>query len=242
MANIFSFAQIEQFKLHAKFLSRNSKIAHAAALDQVAHKNGFSNWALLMMHAGPAEENTPAKKYYRFTRTMEEMRQAIRKIASSTFTYQAKRETPAEEQTLEICHKFGDGPNAVDFAIAYVECLLSVPRFRVHYASKAYSEMRRWLPYELAPISDTSQILVNRRYKPVGIRTDDWTEYDEYGHLAISLDAEKLLAVAHRVSSSGYLFGDGTAPWRSRENAEKYLLRLKKLQIFLRGQDSQRVR
>jgi hypothetical protein len=235
MANIFSIAQIEQFKLHAKFLSRNSRIARAAALDQVAHKNGFSNWALLMMHAAPDEENTPPRKYYRFTRTMEEMRQAIRKISDSSFAYQASRETAAEQQTLDICHKFGDAANAIDFSIVYVECLLSVPRFRVHYASKAYSEMRRWLPYELYPINDGTQVLVNRRYKPIGLRTDDWAEYEKYEHLITSLDAEKLSRLAHRPSSSGFLFGDGSAPWRSRENAEKYLVRLKMLQTILRN-------
>jgi hypothetical protein len=39
----FTPAQIEQFKLRAKHLSRSSNTLHSEALDQIARENGFSN-------------------------------------------------------------------------------------------------------------------------------------------------------------------------------------------------------
>lgn len=52
----FTSAQIEQFKLRAKYVSRSSNTPHSEALDQIARENGFSNWSLLMKHAFPTDE------------------------------------------------------------------------------------------------------------------------------------------------------------------------------------------
>ena len=238
MANIFSDVEIESFRLKAKFLSRNNGTKHSEALDTVAHENGFSNWALLMKHGSTGESvvaTVPKHRYFPFVRTTDEMQYAMRKVQSKEPYYYRQQETPAERLTAQISKEFADAANAIEFAIAFVECLLSVRQFRLHRDAQAYSEMRWWLPYQLASISESTQVLVNRKYKPVGLRTSDWATYEGYPNLTTLLSDKQLLAIAHRPSSQGYLFGDGSAPWNSRQDAEKYLGRLKKLQSFIAG-------
>jgi hypothetical protein len=237
MANIFSDVEIESFRLKAKFLSRSNGTKHAQALDTVAHENGFSNWALLMKH-GSAQESVvvvvPERRYFQFARTTDEMQHAMRKVQSKDSYHYRVQETPSERITAQIYNEFADGANAVDFAIAFVECLLSVRQFRLHAGSRAYSEMRWWLPYQLATIGESMQVLVNRKYKPVGLRTSDWATYRDYPNLTASLSDKQLLDIAHRPSSQGYLFGDGSAPWHSRQDSERYLERLKLLQGYIK--------
>lgn len=226
-------AQIEQLKLRAKFVSRFNSVSHNVALDQLAHENGFSNWSLLMKHAVVEPYLKLPSKYLKFTRTQQEMRDALRKIPGTRYNYSSRVEE-AEHQTLDICQEFGSARNAVDFAIAYIECLLAVPRFRVDRASKAYWEVRLWLPYEVSENGENTQILVNRQYKPVGKISTAWVNYEEFPHLETHLQSSELDAIAHRPTSSGYLYNDGCTPWSSRKDAARYLERLKKLQGFLR--------
>lgn len=229
----FTLAQIEQFKLRAKFISRSNSISHSTALDQLAHENGFNNWSLLMKHAVlPGEIRLPSK-YLRFARTTEEMRSALRKVLEPRYVTNS-RVDEAERQVLDIYEDFGSALNAVDFAVAYVTCLLTVPRFKINTASRAYWEVRLWLPYDVQPLNESTQILVNRRYKPVGKGGTEWAKYEESSHLQTRLNIAQLDAIAHRPSSRGYLYSDGCSPWGSRIAAEHYLERLHKLQSFLR--------
>jgi hypothetical protein len=228
----FSPAEIQQLKLQAKFNSLNNDVSRTTALDEIANAHGFSSWALLIKHAGP-EEGAPARKYFQFRRTVEEMRRSIRRIELSRIESYPKTGQVGDAFITEICYEFGDAANAFDFAISYMRCVLQVPRFSIHVSSEAYAEMRRWLPYQLAEAGDGVQIPVNRRYKPIGLLTDERAEYEEYEHLKVTLSKEDLLAIAHRPTSSSYLFGDASAPWRSRENAVRYLARLEQARGML---------
>jgi hypothetical protein len=229
----FTLAQIEQLKLRAKFVSRSSSISHSVALDQLAHENGFSNWSLLMKHAVVQQDLELSSKYMKFNRTQQEMRDALRTIRETRYNFNSRVED-AERQTTDICRDFASARNAVDFAIGYTECLLTVPRFKIDRASKVYWEMRSWLPYEVSENGEDTQILVNRHYKPVGKTGNDWSNYEEFLHLKTHLQSTELEAIAHRPASSGYLYNDGCTPWSSRKDAKHYLERLKKLQNFLR--------
>jgi hypothetical protein len=228
----FSPAEIQQLKLQAKFNSRNKNISRSISLDEIANTQGFSNWALLIKYAGP-EDGAPVRNFFQFRRTVEEMRRSIRKIEPSRIERYPRTGQVGDAFIADICHEFGDAPNAFDFAISYMRCVLQVPRFSIHVASEAFAEMRRWLPYQLAEAGDGVQVPVNRCYKPVGLLTEDHQEYEEYEHLKVAFSKADLLAIAHRPTSSSYLFADASAPWRSRENASRYLARLEQVRGML---------
>lgn len=52
----FTPAQVEQFKLRAKHISRETNTSHSEALDQIAREYSFNNWSLLIKHMGPADD------------------------------------------------------------------------------------------------------------------------------------------------------------------------------------------
>lgn len=237
MPNSISTAQIERFKREAKQLRRTSTVTHSQALDRIAEANGYDNWSLLMKHNDSSPTDHLARNreaIFRFTRTHDEMRQALRVIPAPRYG-DLSRTDQALTQTEAICKKFTSARNAVDFAIDYVTCLLAVPRFKIYAATRVYIEMRRWLPYCALPINDETRILVNRLYKPVGQVTKDWAEYEEFQHLHLRLDNEQVQTYAHRNSSAGYLFNDGNSPWTSRADAEAYLQRLCPLREMLKA-------
>jgi hypothetical protein len=226
----FTSAQIAQLKLAAKHSTRADNIPHSEALDQAAHGLGFSNWSLLMKNAGPADDE-PLLKYLRFSRVQEDMRLALHKVKAGRYD---NRIDLAKDITKNICADFGSALNAVDFSIDYIKCLLTVPRYSINSACPVFWELRCWLPYKLIEVNDNKQVLVNRRYKPVGTVSDEWVNYEDFGHLATELSISQLKQIAHKETSEGYLFNDGCAPWYFRKDAEAYLTRLLKLQAFLK--------
>lgn len=230
MLTSFSPAQIERFKRDAKAVHRSTGIPHSAALDQIATANGYRNWSLLMKHQ---PEVATGSASFKFCRTAEEMRQLMRKHPSLP-EGQILPAAAAQQHVADIHERFVSAQNAVDFAIDYVCCLLTVPRFQVHGASRVYLEMRWWLPYHLESVDDGVQVLVNRYYKPLGHITKLYLSYMQFPHLHTHLSAEQLIEVAHRPGSKGYLYDDGSTPWGSRKAAEVYLRRLLKLRDTLK--------
>jgi len=148
MLNSFSNGRIERLKREAKLLCRNSLISHCEALDTVAKANGYGNWSLLMKHsdtkdAAPSacEKEAPIRPDFLFLRTSDEMREAL-KVPYKR--YGARQDEAALSEVADICRAFVSAANAIDFAIAYVECLLTLPRISIYSGAKAYHEMRRW--------------------------------------------------------------------------------------------------
>ena len=97
-------------------------------------------------------------------------------------------------------------------------------------------------PYLMQKNDDGSWTFLNRHYKPVGLNTDRVVTYDDPDHRVML----RGLTVAHmRALAAGsndgdevgrdttviHLYGDDTAPERSRENMEAYL---QKLAILMR--------
>ncbi len=231
MPDYFSAAQIEHFKREAKQLCRASLITHSQALDRIALANGHRNWSLLMKNATSLDAGPPP---YRFSRTSEEMRLTLHKVQLPTYS-RTPRVDAARQLVEDLSHRFISARNAVDFAIDYLRCLLSVPRFKIYAATTVNWEMRCWLPYAAKQLVENDTILVNRRYKPVGQITDEWAAYEAFPHLHARLDAERLKAFSAREESEGFLFNDGCLPWASRQAAAAYLQRLQRLQAVLRG-------
>jgi len=237
MLNSFSPAQIERFKREAKTLSRTANLIHSLALDHIAKQNGYENWSLLMKHAASSittvAAHTVSQQHFRLSRSTEEMREALRKIPE-TRRLGSSRYDEAVRQTADICYQFVSAKNAVDFAVEYMECLLTVPRYRIFGVSPVGIELRHWLPYDVESIGDSKQIILNREYKPVGSMTREWVTYEDYPHLHTQLAADAMMMFAHRPQSPGYLFHDGCPPWDSRADAERYLERLRRLQSYLK--------
>lgn len=232
MSNSFSNTQINHFKRQAKQISREETIQHCHALDRIALQNGYTNWSLLIKNQALPAATAPEAvavhdfqpSHYRFTRSSEEMRVAVR-VIRSTRDMPGAQHIYAAIKTQDICHQFVSAQNAIDFAIDYMGTLLSVPRFSIGWNSFVMTEMRSWLPYSVHD-SAGGQILVNRNYKPVGLIKKDHVKYDEFSWLHLQLSQHQLDQVHHsqpnKHKNSASLFHDGTAPWRSRENAMLY--------------------
>lgn len=245
MATVFSVAQIERFKREAKELCRtNSNFTHSAALDRIASRNGYLNWSLLHKHSasngnGSLQVPPTSKASFVFDRTWEEMKKALRTLPENRDRFPS-RVDEALALTEEICDKFASAANSVDFAVAYMSCLLTAPRFHIYLASRANWELRCWLPYCVHPIDRLGdsgvkgQILLNRRYKPVGATSNERVEYEAYTNLHLRLDDAELKKFTPYGCSTGFLFNDGSCPWHSRQHAKRYFTRLQALQTLLR--------
>lgn len=239
MPNSLSSGRIERLKREAKQLCRNSPITHSEALDTIARANGYANWSLLMKHnETPSailvlDEEEPTPRDFIFSRTSDEMRDALRVIPYKR--YGPMQDVAARKEVDDICLQFVSAANAVDFAISYIECLLTVPRFSIGSGTRVYHEMRRWLPYFVQPISLEQSVLVNRHYKPVGVTKSEWVDYNKFQHLHLHHEALRLEQFAHAGSNPGYLFNDGCKPWSGRTVMKAYLGRLRTLKALLGG-------
>ena len=132
MTASFTIAQVERFKREAKRLHRDTNISHSQALDQIASANGYRNWSLLAKHSDA--QGTPkaknARPPFRFIRTPELMRLALLKVPEPRGWGHPTRTDYAQQQVEDLSSAFTSPQNAVEFAIDYVTCLLTVPRFK----------------------------------------------------------------------------------------------------------------
>ncbi|MBS1170586.1 MAG: hypothetical protein H6R01_1504 [Burkholderiaceae bacterium] len=93
---------------------------------------------------------------------------------------------------------------------------------------------RVFLPYCLQRLSDGRYIVLNRLYKPLGIQSSEWIEYDSHPtatHID-GLTAAKIKRLSHRGSDDAgtiHLYGDGSIPTDSKAHWDSYSQRLKLL-------------
>lgn len=235
--NSFPPAQIEQLKREAKRIHRESSLTHSQALDRVAIANGYSNWSLLMKHRDTRDspESKSTRTPLRFDRSPELMRAALLKVPEPRVGSTTTRTEFAQQQIKDLSQALVSPQNAVKFAIDYVHCLLSVPRFKLYSAAPAYWEMRSWLPYSCHSLEDGAHILLNRHYKPVGQVGDEWANYAEFPYLHARLETGLRKCFTAKGSSDGYLFNDGCPPWQSRKDAAAYVERLQSLSQVLKN-------
>lgn len=225
----FTHTQVKRFKSNAKKQSVTQSIHLHQALDDIAHAQGYSNWALMIKHAGPpALQSNPQ---FAFVRTIEEMRERMLNQPQTIERVEGRHARPYID-VPDIWQKFKSPMSVVNFAIDYMTLLLSVPRFSVGRRSHVYWEMRLWLPYAVETEHGTKQLLVNREYKPVGMDITTHVEYGKYPAFHTRMQPEQIDSVSHRPTGHGYLYGD--SPWSSRKAAEVYLRRLNKLKAALK--------
>jgi hypothetical protein len=94
-----------------------------------------------------------------------------------------------------------------------------------------YSFRQIYLPYAIVVLKDGSHLVVNRRYKPLGISANDWIDYDTHPtrRKIKGLTDAKAEKVGLKVSKSEggsdtiyYLYNDGTNPEDSSANKQRY--------------------
>lgn len=85
-------------------------------------------------------------------------------------------------------------------------------------------------PYGLQKNDDGSWTFFNRKYKPVGVVTQDWAEYDDPRHkLPVQLTKAQLQKLDVEGKGDGdtiYLYDDATNPERGGSALRAYLDRL----------------
>jgi hypothetical protein len=237
MSNIYTPAQIEQFKRDATRLARRESLTHAVALDQIAAVRGYSNWSLLVKlaasHQRDAVSPRPERPPHLLVRTTEAMRQAMRKTTPAPGNGSSHDRLRAQIEDLSA--QFISAENALDFAITYMERALDVARFSVHSQSLTYYEMRCWLPYCVHVVAGNAYVLLGRDYKPVGmVQKKDHVDYADFPQTHLYVTKQQLrqqVTVYREDSAEGYLYD--ASPWASRKHAQSYLNHLKKLRNWL---------
>lgn len=235
MHKSFNALEIGRFRSQAKQQARAGATGHLQALNAIALDHGYTDWSLLMKHAKP-DATGPVP--FMFMRTEGEMASAMRLVIASPGARRdfQTRGDYARSKVEDIQARFVSAANAVDFAIAYMESALRVPRYSAPLESVAHQEMRLWLPYSaLGMGTDDSapQILVNRQYKPVGDISGQHVTYEDHAHLHLNASLADRATFSHRPGATGFLYNDGCTPWRSRTNGEGYLARLQSLRSVL---------
>lgn len=92
-----------------------------------------------------------------------------------------------------------------------------------------------FLPYCLQLQDDGMYLVLNRRYKPVGITRTDWVDYGEYPvrvRFKRKLSAAQVKALSARGSEDAtciYLYNDGCIPTDSAAHWQAYSARLQRL-------------
>lgn len=99
-----------------------------------------------------------------------------------------------------------------------------------------FSEFRLvYLPYCLQLLPDGSYVVLNRRYKPVGITRTDWVEYEDYPtrmrfkKALTAAQRERLDAKGRSDSDCIYLYNDACVPTDSAAHWAAYSERLRQL-------------
>jgi hypothetical protein len=181
----------------------------------------------------PIEEDisstiSPPRPWIKFQRSVEQMAEAMKRVPRPA--HWGVRRSDLVWGSIPTMG-FASADNAIEFAIAYMECALSVSRYSVYDELKpAYVEMRSWLPYCVHSYSEGKRILLNREYKPVG-STDKKTfvNYADFEHVHVDMDEDSRNSLAGEGCRSGFLYKDGISPYWGRKEAEGYLAQLRKL-------------
>ena len=88
------------------------------------------------------------------------------------------------------------------------------------------------MPYCLQRLKNKDVfVILNRYYKPLGIKTDASIDYDKYPTIIHRLTEKKLAQMVITNPSinekSYYFYGDGCKPWQSNKLYDEYMERVK---------------
>lgn len=94
-------------------------------------------------------------------------------------------------------------------------------------------ELRRMLfPYGMAKNPNGTWTFFNRQYKPVGVHTEDWAEWQVPEH-SVKFKRQPSIATLRKLDVHGegtgdriYFYNDGSVPTRSAATMKAYLTKL----------------
>lgn len=140
-----------------------------------------------------------------------------------------------EVTVADISGQFRNAAQSIEHAIGVLEGHLErFSNWRSVRVSPRHEELRRDLPYYIHGVDAKGRyILVNRDYKPLGVPSSDWADYEQYPHMHVALTEAQIKAVVHPKHERG-LFGDGSTPWSRKSEAHAYLERLTQLLAIIR--------
>lgn len=96
-----------------------------------------------------------------------------------------------------------------------------------------------FLIYCLQRLQDGSYVTLNRRYKPVGMTSSEWVEYEDPPvrfKFKRALSSSQIAALSYKADPSAeriYLYNDGCIPTDSDASWTAYANRLKRLASYL---------
>lgn len=99
---------------------------------------------------------------------------------------------------------------------------------------REYEGRQILLPYCMDKVAEGRYILLNRRYKPLGMATDEWIEYATHPSVfaikgLTAAKAKKLSARGEESLDRIYFYNDGCIPNASAEHWKAYSERLRLL-------------
>lgn len=143
---------------------------------------------------------------------------------------------PAPDSPADLSRQHASAKAAVVHAIHLLDGLLAKRRYSVRLGGPTYDQLRQHLPYVVHDTAlPNTQILVNRRYKPVGSNVPSsgpQVAYEHFVNLQLKLSPAQIRGVVSPPHLRG-LYGDDNPPWASRANALAYRARLVALQALL---------
>ncbi|MGY1409028.1 hypothetical protein ACW5EG_05570 [Luteimonas sp. A611] len=99
--------------------------------------------------------------------------------------------------------------------------------------NQSSDEFRRvFLPYCIERVEDRGHVVLNRLYKPLGMRTDERIDYAPHAVRFRGLGPTRAELLSHARSQNTdriHLYADATAPTRSQDDWDAYQRRLQVL-------------
>ena len=86
-----------------------------------------------------------------------------------------------------------------------------------------------YMPYCIQQISDGRHVVLNRKYKPLGVTSNAWVEYQNYAVKFKGLTAKKAAKLSWEGSEDLariFLYNDGCVPTENAEKMKAYQARL----------------
>ena len=93
-----------------------------------------------------------------------------------------------------------------------------------------YVEIRSiYMPYCIQRLDGRRYVILNRNYKPIGMRTADYIDYTQHGVEITGLGPATITKLSYEGSNNPaniFLYDDASNPTRSQANMDAYINRL----------------
>jgi len=156
-----------------------------------------------------------------------------------------KEANPMLTKTKQITNTPGTNIDSLPFYVQQLISALSSLKYAAgltghieaeRFCRQAVYGLRPYIPYVVHETEIAGKyILLNRDYKPLGIKTFDRVAYSSYSHMLFDSDALELIKPHYYLfqgpnnSVDGSFFMDDCPPWLAKKDAATLIYRLEKL-------------